>query len=174
MGSGVRTPQPFYWPPHNYCEHNFIDPNFNSGQSSRMFVWNTFIERSIILGFPFQINKGYTRKIDLKFEIPKKNPRRGSHRAPSPDHFPLFLGLCPRFGLRAWFRSPTFDAWLCPYHAWGRDLYVQHPLNERAKMMCLSSEFCTINQHWTTKINIYFRNFSRGDGRYNNAPYLRA
>ena len=63
--------------------------------------------------------------IDSKFEIPNKF-RRGAHRAPSSDPFPALSRALlliralpdsdPLLLTRGW--------WLCPYHAWGRDLQM--------------------------------------------------
>ena len=61
--------------------------------SSEMFFY-IFIENAIISKFPFQINIGYTRMIDSKFEIPNKF-RRGAHRAPSLDPFPALSRALP-------------------------------------------------------------------------------
>ena len=95
-----------------------------------------------------------------------------------PLHRPLprsFSDLALDSGF-ARFRPPTFDAWLSHYHAWGRDLQMLMSSIRWMNAQKLSIFKLRIlqNKSPTTKINIYFRNFSRGDGRYNNAPYLHA
>ena len=95
MGSGVsQDPSTFLLTFPNYCEHIFIDPQFQFW-TKLMHVrlkcfFHVFIKKSIISRFPFQINIGYiayTRMIDLKFEI-AKNGWGGACRAPSTDPFP--------------------------------------------------------------------------------------
>ena len=132
MGSGVRTPQHFYWPPLIIVNTFFIDPQFQIW-AKLMHVrlkcfFRVFIKKSIISRFQFQIIIGYIQENDW-FEVrnSKKLLGRGS---PGPLHRPLppfFLGFCSRFGLFARFRPPTFDAWLSHYHAWGRDLQMLCP-----------------------------------------------
>ena len=134
MGSGDQDPSKLsltssfivntiFWPP---C-------NFKSGQSSCMLFWMFFMFSSkmqLFQNFRFKLiyatPAGYTKMIDSKFKIPNKF-RRGAHRGwPSPLLRPLprsFSGFAFDSGF-ARFRPPTFDAWLCPYHTWGRDLQM--------------------------------------------------
>ena len=91
-----------------------LTPNFNSEQSSCMFVWNVFyvfIKSRLFQNFCFK----YNRLNDFKFEIPKIF-WGGAHRAPSPDPFPCsFSCFALDLGF-ARFRPSTFDGWLRPCH----------------------------------------------------------
>ena len=119
-GSGVRTPQPFHWPP-NFGQ-NFIHGGSVTLQIEMFFY--VFFEKSIISRFSFQI---YTKLNNLKFEIPKIF-WGGADRAPSPDPSPalsraspsiraspLNLGrFAPSIRVSPDSNPPTFEAWLRP------------------------------------------------------------
>ena len=143
-GVGSQDPSTFLMTSPNYCEHIFIDPQFQFWTKLMHVrlkcVFHVFIEKSIISRFPFQINIcyiAYTRTIDLEFEI-SKNCWGGAHRAPSTDPFPALFRIL--LSIRA---SPDSDPLLltrgCPITMSGlgtrfANVNVQHPLNECAKI----------------------------------------
>ena len=127
MGSGVRTPQHFYWPPLIIVNIFLLTPNFKSGQSSCMFVWNVFFGfHQKVDYFKMSISnyfRIYTPEWLIWSSKFQKIAGEGLTGPPPQTPSPLFLGFCSRFGLRP-IQTPDFWRVVVHYHAWGRDLQM--------------------------------------------------
>ena len=172
MGSGVRTPQHFNWPPHNYCEHNLTPISIlDKAHACSSEILSS--KSQLFQDFRFKLIKATPEKLiwSSKFQ---KNSGEGLTEPPPQTSFPIFLGLWPRFGLCP---IQTLHFWrvVVPLPCLGTrfaNVYVQLPLNERAKIMCLSSKFCKMN-HPRQKQIFMFKTFL-GATVDTTAPYLHA